>query len=90
MDVVVSLLEADMVVYKIFGKTVQPHMLAIATLLGCVGGISLVRLTSRSRKKQIDLKDVTSERIDNMVDINAEQVIEDFLKEYDIKNKKKE
>lgn len=74
--------------YKLFGRSVQPHTLVIFTLLGWVGGISILRISSKSIKK-MGSNESLSETTDDKNYDDTEQIIDDFLKENDIIKDKK-
>lgn len=75
-----------MTTYKILGKSVQPHSLAIATILSCAAGVTLLTRTGKKGKtpppSQCQVLATTGKG-----DIDSEKFIEDFLKEYDTKGK---
>lgn len=74
--------------YKILGKSVQPHVLAIATLLGTFGlatyFTSGTSATSAPKKDTTSLKSantVTGEKKDAGEEINFEKLFKDFIKD---------
>lgn len=76
-----------MTAYRLFGKTVQPHTLAIATILGVAAGVTLLRMGPKDNKRpeSIQTKLPTADAKD---DVNVEKFIEDFLKDNDSTEKK--
>lgn len=76
-----------MTTYRIFGKAVQSHTLAIATILGVAAGVSILKMGPKNTNKPTSTQTklpTTGEK----EDVNAEKFIEDILKEYDTKEKK--
>lgn len=69
--------------YRILGKSVQPHVLAIATLLGTFGlGTYFTTGTSAPKQDTTPLKSVnttTDESKNAGEDINFEKLFKDFI-----------
>lgn len=74
-----------MVAYKIFGRSVQPHTLAIVTILGCAAGAALLKLNINSKNPSGSSKE---EKPKKENDVNTEKFIDEFLKQYDVEEKK--
>lgn len=74
--------------YKLFGRPIQPHILVISTLLGCIGGVSILKIRSKSNKK-IGSNEISSGTANDKDYMDIEQLIDNFLKEHDDKEDKK-
>lgn len=76
-----------MTTYRLFGKAVQPHTLAIATILGVAAGVTLLRMGPKNNKRP-EITETKLPTKDAKDDVNVEKFLEDFLKDNDSIEKK--
>lgn len=67
--------------YTIFGKTVQPHVLALATLTTVIGGTVLATSGSKAKDTAGATPAAPAVQADNAEDFDVEKLLGDFLKE---------
>lgn len=70
--------------YTIFGKTVQPHVLALLTLGATVGGAAYATAGSKTEaqsKDSVEVKTAPAASTSNDDDVDIEKLLGEFLKE---------
>ncbi|SCV05610.1 LANO_0H11276g1_1 [Lachancea nothofagi CBS 11611] len=66
--------------YTIFGKTVQPHVLALATIVGTVGGAAY-KMSGGSEAKETTPAPQALTVSQDSADLDVEKMLDSYLKE---------
>ncbi|SCU94221.1 LADA_0G07294g1_1 [Lachancea dasiensis] len=65
--------------YTIFGRTVQPHILALATIVGTVGGATYKMMGSSGSETSTKAVGETPSKAQDSGDLDVEKLLDNYL-----------